>query len=99
MATLALGSIDYRTEHCEPREEAQCRTDRADCIAVSPAVPPCKNHNHYQGDQGDYECRQALEPDFLGVEGVTFTTLSNCGKQVVTPLPDWCQEILDDPSP
>ena len=99
MAALALGSVDDGTEGRETREETQSRTHRADRVAIGSSVLPGQDHHCHQGDKGDDESRETLEPDLLGVEGVALMLLSDRCEQVVAPLPDGRQEVLYDPTP
>ena len=92
----AFAGIDHRAENREPGEKTQNRTDRADGIAVCPAVPCGKNEYDHERHGCYHESRQTLEPHVLMLERVPTCLLGNPCAEIVAPQPDRRKKILHD---
>lgn len=92
----AFAGIDHRAENREPGEETQNRTDRADGIAVCPAVPCGKNEYDHESHGCYHESRQTLEPHVLMLERVPASLLGYPCAEIVAPQPDRRKKILYD---
>ena len=98
MTRLARGLIDERTENCESREETQDCSDRADRIAVCPAVSRRENKDDDESDRRNDESRQTLDPYLLMGERIPAALLRNPCAEIVSPYPYRREKVLCDTS-
>ena len=96
MAVLAFRGVDDRTEERKSGEETQRRTDGTDGVAVGPSVLPCENNNCDEGYGGYNEGRKALEPYLFRIEGLAVGFLGKECEEVVAPLIEGGEDVLDD---
>ena len=58
VAVYALCLVYGRAEQGESGNGSQYGSDRADGVAVGPAVTPCEDKQYHQRGGCNYECRQ-----------------------------------------
>ena len=72
VAAHALAFVNDRAEHGKAGEETEGGAHRADVVAPGAATAEGEHGNDHQRHCGNDQGRNALEPDFLLIEGIAF---------------------------